>query len=145
MAADNKNLQHKKRAFLVAYSECGNISQAAKLAGIDRTNHYQWLDNDPDYPELFKAADEAAGDKLEQEARRRAVEGTNKPIFYKGEVCGTVTEYSDILLMFLLKGVRPDKFAERIKQDVNVKTDLAEQLRAARERAKNAEKTNTDQ
>jgi hypothetical protein len=147
MADDNPNAKqhHKKqRAFLAAYAECGNITKAAEIAEINRASHYDWMNDDPDYPELFKAADEAAGDKLEQEARRRAVEGTKKPVFYKGAVCGTVTEYSDLLLMFLLKGVRPDKFAERIKQDVNVKTDLAEQLRAARERAKNAEKANTD-
>lgn len=144
MAADNKTLQQKKRAFLAAFSECGNITRAAELAEISRQAHYEWLKDDPDYPALFAAADEQAGDRLEQEARRRAVEGTNKPVFYKGGVCGTVTEYSDNLLMFLLKGVRPDKFAERIKQDVNVKTDLAEQMRAARERARHAKETSTD-
>ncbi|HHV36167.1 MAG TPA: hypothetical protein GXX59_11475, partial [Syntrophomonadaceae bacterium] len=39
------NIRHgKKRAFLVAYSEVGNISQAAELAGVDRSTIYVWKD-----------------------------------------------------------------------------------------------------
>ena len=43
-------------------------------------------------------------DALEAEARRRAVEGVRKPVFYQGVICGWVGEYSDTLLIFLLKG-----------------------------------------
>lgn len=57
-------------------------------------------------------AQEEATDGLEAEARRRAVTGTLKPIFYKGEEVAQVREYSDTLLVVLLKGNRPDKFRE---------------------------------
>jgi hypothetical protein len=55
---------------------------------------------------------EQAADLLEAEARRRAVEGVTKPIMYKDKVATTVQEYSDTLLIFLLKGTRPQKYRE---------------------------------
>lgn len=109
----------KKAAFLAAYAECGNISRAAEIAKIERRNHYRWLENDPEYPALFKEAEQQACDRLEQEARRRAVEGTLKPVFHKGEQCGVIREYSDTLLIFLLKGALPDKYADRAKTELS--------------------------
>ncbi len=113
-----KTLQQKKKAFLTAFSECGNISQAAELAGIDRKNHYNWLKDDPDYPDQFYDADQKACDKLEQEARRRAIYGTSEPVFHKGEQCGVVQKYSDTLLIFLMKGANPEKYRENIRQEI---------------------------
>lgn len=109
-----KSIHAKKEAFLAAYSEVGTITRAAEIAGIDRMQHYYWMDHDPEYPERFRQAEQKAADRLEQEARRRAVEGTEKPVFYKGKQCGVVREYSDTLLIFLLKGALPDKYKERV-------------------------------
>ncbi len=54
-------------------------------------------------------------DILEAEAFRRAVEGVEKPVgWYKGEPGGYVREYSDVLLMFQLKALRPEKCRERV-------------------------------
>jgi hypothetical protein len=47
---------------------------------------------------------------LEDEAVRRAYEGWLKPVFYQGRQCGAVRRYSDKLLMFLLKGWRPERY-----------------------------------
>lgn len=44
------------------------------------------------------------------EAFRRAVEGIGEDRFFKGDVVGRVTRYSDRLLMFLLKARRPERF-----------------------------------
>jgi hypothetical protein len=84
----------KKRAFLAAYSICGSLTQAAKRAKIERRIHYHWL-RDPDYAEAFAEAREQAGDALEDEAMRRAHAG------------------SDTLVIFLLKGFRPERYRER--------------------------------
>lgn len=108
-----KIIHPKKRAFLAAYAECGNVTQAAEIAGIERSRHYQWKCEDPDYAEAFAAAEEQAADRLEQEARRRAVEGVEKPVFQGGKQVGVVREYSDTLLIFLLKGALPEKYKER--------------------------------
>jgi hypothetical protein len=106
----------KKRAFLAAYAELGNITKAAIAAEVSRQIHYDWL-LDPVYAEVFAEAEGAAADLLEAEARRRAVNGTTKPVFYQGERCGGIQEYSDTLLMFLLKGSRPDKFRDNAQID----------------------------
>lgn len=104
----------RQTAFLAAYAKTGNITVAANKAGINRGTHYEWVESDPDYAERFQDAGEEAADYLEAEARRRAVVGVEEPVgWYKGEPGGTVRKYSDTLLIFLLKGLRPEKFRER--------------------------------
>ena len=105
--------QAKKRAFLDAYAETGTIKRAAEIAGIERKSHYLWLEKDPEYVEEFKSAREQAGDSLEQEARRRAIEGVPEPVWYRGQIVGEIQKYSDTLLIFLLKGAKPEKYAEK--------------------------------
>ena len=51
----------------------------------------------------------------EDELYRRSVEGFDKPVFHKGEICGSIREYSDTLLTLLLKANDPDKYADRQK------------------------------
>lgn len=125
--------KHQK-AFLAAYAECGNITLAAKMAKIDRTQHYRWL-ADPDYASQFQDAEEQAVEMLEKEARRRAIEGLRKKKFDKNgqPVIDPETgeqyvehEYSDSLLIFLLKGARPEKYRDRheIRANVNVTAKL---------------------
>jgi hypothetical protein len=104
-------------AFLHHLSAQGNVSCASKAARISRKTVYARRDTDP----LFKAAwDDALNegcDHLEEEARRRAVEGTKKPIFYRGQVVGQIREYSDVLLIFLLKAHRPGKYREPTRNE----------------------------
>lgn len=119
-----QQIKNRKNSFLAAFSECGNITKAAEIAGLDRSRHYDWLKNDPEYAERFKDAEEQATERLESEARRRAVQGVEKPVFYQGQVCGTVTEYSDTLLMFLLKGIRPEKYKDRVSNEVAVASPI---------------------
>ncbi len=112
------NIQHpKKRAYLIAYVETGNKTQAAKLAGIERTTPYtpQWK-QDEAFQERLRQAKEAAADLIESEIYRRAVEGVDKPAgWYKGVAGGVVREFSDVLAMFLLKGLRPETYRERVE------------------------------
>ena len=128
------SIRHKRKAgFLSAFSECGNVTLACKMAGIGRKTHYRWLEADHRYAEAFREAEQAATDYLEAEAWRRAVEGVEKPAgWYKGKAGGSVREYSDTLLIFLLKGLRPDKYRERYQVTHNVVTwdDIVHQLEA---------------
>lgn len=104
----------RQEAFLQAFRDTGNISVAAKLAGVDRKEHYRWLEAGGEYPKLFEDATDTAADGLEAEARRRAVEGIEEPVgWFKGEPGGYVKRYSDTLLIFLLKGAKPEKYRER--------------------------------
>ncbi len=104
-----------KRAFLAAFRETGNVRLACEVAKVGRSSHYRWLEEEPAYREAFDQAKLQAADVLEQEAHRRAVEGVEEPVgWYKGEAGGTVRRYSDTLLIFLLKGVLPDRYRERV-------------------------------
>ena len=78
----------KKGAFLAAFVTCGTVSQAADLAGISRSSHYNWLNDrsvDGDkYRAAFLEAERDFKDRLQEEAYRRAIEGTRKLVTYKG-------------------------------------------------------------
>ncbi len=104
----------KQRAFLAAFRETGNVRLACEIANVGRSSHYRWLEEHPAYRETFDLAKLQAADILEQEAYRRAVEGIEEPIgWYRGVAGGTVRRYSDVLLMFLLKGLLPERYRER--------------------------------
>ena len=108
--------QVKKAAFLEAYTESGNLSKAAEVVGINRASHYDWMRDDPQYPEAFAAAREQAIEIMEAELHRRAVEGVEEPVgWYQGEPGGTVRRYSDVLLMFLLKALKPSTYREKVE------------------------------
>lgn len=57
---------------------------------------------------------------LEDEARRRAVDGVDEPVFQGGELVGHVRRYSDRLLEFLLRGRRPTVYREGASVDVHL-------------------------
>ena len=116
----------KKAAFLEALRHTGNITKAAEVANCSRTNHYNWLkaDTSGEYEMAYRDAIEHAVDELETEARRRAIEGDEEPIFDKtGREIGSRVRRSDVLLIFLLKGARPDKYRDTIVFDPKKLTD----------------------
>src|SRR5215467_2101729 len=88
-------LSVKQTAFLAGYAQTGIITKAAEIAGIHRNNHRLWLKEDAEYAAAFQESHQESCDNIEAEMRRRAIEGVQKPVFYKGEVCGYITEYSD--------------------------------------------------
>jgi hypothetical protein len=114
----------KQAAFLSAlvfYS--GQHGKAAKAAKIARQQHYQWLYTDEHYRSLHDRAMAQVTQVLEDEAIRRAKEGTKKIVYYMGEECGRETVYSDGLLMMLLKGANPEKYSE--KREVKAQVDVS--------------------
>jgi len=104
-----KKIRHlKKRQFLAAFSQSGRITAACAEVKIHYSTHYVWLQRDKNYAQAFELAKEIAGDIWESEIYRRAFEGVEKPLFFKGRLTGdTVNERSDLLAMFALKGLRP--------------------------------------
>ncbi len=122
----------RQNKFLAAFAETGTIAAAAKAARIPRRRHHTWLERDEDYVERFVEAQEIAGEKLEEEARRRAVEGWTEPVFYEGIKVGDKPKYSDRLLETLLKGNLPEKYRERYEnvgepeKHINYNVDLTQ-------------------
>lgn len=114
MAALADGFTPERRAvFLEDFAKKGNVTAAAKLAGVSRPTVYEWASVDKKFRKLFRDAREQAADALEAEARRRAVDGYDKPIFQMGQEVGVVREYSDGLLQLLLKAAKPRRYRER--------------------------------
>lgn len=103
-------------AFLAHLAECGILTDAAAAAGVDRSTVFRRRQTDKEFAQAVDEAIDMAADKLEREARRRAIEGTEEPVYQGGLLVGTKTVYSDSLLALLLKGRRKKVFAERIEQ-----------------------------
>ncbi|SFW16265.1 hypothetical protein [Chitinophaga sancti] len=106
---------------LAAYEACGNITEACKKSKIARRTFYNWLDESkPDnkyFIDGFKAVSKMAIGVLEDEANRRAVKGVKKGIYYKGKRVAWVQEYSDTLLIVLLKAHAPEKYKDRTSNE----------------------------
>jgi hypothetical protein len=84
-------------AFVVALAKFGTVTHAAEAAGIDRPSAYRHRKENEAFARRWEEAIEAYGDMLVNEARKRAV------------------ARSDNLLMFLIKGERPEKYRENLK------------------------------
>lgn len=123
-------------AFLAALEETGNILASARAAKVSEAAVYRVRNERPEFEEKVKEAKQMALVKLEEEARRRAVKGTKEDVFYQGVKCGEKFNYSDTLLIFLMKAADPEKYRERYSAEISGKleVDLAETLNKARNR-----------
>lgn len=104
-----------KTVFIEKLKSIPNVSSAAKAAGINRTYAYKLKSEDADFSAAWDEAIESSTDDAEAEAYRRAVKGTVKPVFHMGKKVGGIREYSDTLLIFLLKAHRPEKFRDKLQ------------------------------
>jgi len=104
-------LHPKKRAVLAAYAKSGRLVYSCKQAKTDAFMHYYWMKTDPAYVTAFADAQELVANLLEEEAIRRATKGPRP---------------SDTLLIFLMKGARPEKYRDNvhIKQEVSGEVTL---------------------
>lgn len=107
----------QQETFLKTLANSGNVSFAAKETGIDRNDVYIWRLQSKEFAEAFLIAEQRGIDAMEDEVHRRAFRGIDKPIFHQGVGVATVTEYSDSLAMFILKGKRPGVYADLNKTE----------------------------
>lgn len=140
-----QNPTHKKpprwvKGFLTALRESGIVRAACEAARIDRSTVYDYRATDEVFAKDWDRALDEAADLLEEEARRRAFQGIQRLKFHNGTLIkvpvpaadGTPLldtngdpvlvpyiehEYSDTLMIFLLKGTRPEKYRETVKQE----------------------------
>ena len=106
----------KKRAFLTAFAVLGTKVLAMRAVGLSNAVVYtkQWAEDRPFQAALSRARTMAA-DVFEHEAFRRGVQGVEEPGGgYMGQPGWIVRKYSDILLIFTLKGLLPERYRERV-------------------------------
>ena len=109
-----QDVKHEKmRKFLMYFANTGAIGRSAQAAGMAKCSHQQWLSiNFRGYNKLFEQAQALYKDRLVAEATRRAVDGVDKPIYFKGKEIGTEKKYSDYLLGLALKA-NVEEYRER--------------------------------
>jgi hypothetical protein len=125
-------------AFLAAIRDGLHVREAAATANVDGTMPYHRRDEDEAFRAAWEQASKIGTKALEAEAGRRSYHGTTRAVYYMGEECGRIREYSDTLLMFLLRARKPKKYRDRGKLEltgkddgpVEVKHDAAEVLKA---------------
>lgn len=108
----NRQSFYKKRFLINFVKYLGSVGEAARATGIHRRTVYTWREG-KEFQAHFEEAQADVLEIFEKEADRRAMSGVAKPVFYKGEECGAIQEYSDTLLIFRMKALAPEKYRER--------------------------------
>lgn len=120
------------RAALTEMAATGSEVAAMKAGSFGRGVLNILLDRNPPFVKRWNEAKVASVDALEQEARRRAIEGVERHKFHKGQpIMRTIVlpdgktakvhyverEYSDRMLEVLLKANMPEKYKDRTAVD----------------------------
>jgi hypothetical protein len=96
----------KRKIFLKTLAATGSVTSAIRATCLHRSTIYEARQTNEDFKLAWDDALETATDALEFEARRRAVEGCDEPVYHQGQQVGVVRKYSDRLLELLLRGNR---------------------------------------
>lgn len=110
-----KNTPGHRKKFLEGLAAGMTPAVSCAAADLGYRTVWDWKRDDPAFAQEWEMAVEHGVDLLEQEARRRAFEGVDRPVYQGGDKVGTVREYSDTLMTVLLKGRRKKVFSERIE------------------------------
>lgn len=119
--------------FIDALRDGKSVTAAAAFAGVGRTTVYEHRESNEVFRKFWDDAIESGTDRLEDEALRRALEGTDEPVYQGGVNVGSIRKYSDTLTIFLLKARRPEKFRDNvdIKHSGRVQLDFTDIVKRA--------------
>lgn len=125
LAAEVPNVRNvlssrRKKAFLIALSQTGNVGMACAAAGWTRGAAYSIRKADEDFRDQWEFALESAVDVMHAAAFQRAVHGVQENVWHKDKdgavLIDTVTKYDSSMLMFLMKAHDRAKYGD--KQDI---------------------------
>lgn len=106
--------EEKQRRFIEALADTGQVSLAAKIVGLTREGAYalRRSAHGAAFARAWDAARHHAGSMLEDIAFERAIEGREENVFNEyGEVIATKRIVNDRLLQFLLRHLKPERYA----------------------------------
>lgn len=106
--AEIPDKKSKDTLFLDLLSEGVSVCDACDRADIPRRSVYNRRRTDPAFREQWDEALEMAVDFLEAEADRRGRDGWGEDVYYRGQVVGKRQRYSDRMLIFRLKALKPE-------------------------------------
>ncbi len=103
-SAAQKQQNGKKERYLEALAAVGTLSGACRVAGISPHTVYAWEADDPAFVDRQAEARTRVADRLEEMALSRAL--------------NVKDPHGHLMIIFMLKALRPDKYRERIKVDL---------------------------
>lgn len=116
----------KEIAFLAALAATCSVTRACEAAGIGRQTAYDWRASDPAFAARWEEAKAIGAEALEDEAVRRGREGWEEPVFHLGVATDTIRKYDSTLLIFLLKGAKPEKYRDNAKVELSGHLSMSE-------------------
>lgn len=123
----------RQEAFLAEFAHCGAVNVSASVAGHSVASYEFWVSQDTyGFQKRYDLAQACYLENCVIEIDRRAFEGINKPIYYKGKLIDTIKDYSDNLAMFRVKKLDP---SYRDSHDI-VLVDIPDEVMAALRSAK---------
>jgi hypothetical protein len=87
-----------------------SVRQACRASGLGRVEMAALRTRIPKFDQAYHDVFEDVTDKLEEAGIKRAVEGVKEDVYYQGEKCGDRTNYSDSILLAMLKSRRPEVY-----------------------------------
>lgn len=103
----------RRKAFLQAFKVNGNVSEAARVAGIRRETVYRWLDSNAEFKAAFDEAEQEAVDQVERVAHELATGVHAKPVVSAGKLVTHEPIYSERMIELILKARRPDRYKDK--------------------------------
>lgn len=121
-----------KARFIATVVATDNLSAALRAVNISRTTLSRHLQEDPDFAAALAEARDEAADELEGIVRRRAMEGTTKRLWHKGEPVmdpqtgeqAVEVEYNVARELALLKAAKPHKYRDRADLHVSGEVEV---------------------
>jgi len=99
-------------AFFHHLGRTGSVTVAANRAQLRRSALYQRRQDDDAFAERWARALDLGVERLQDNAMNRAMNGTEKPVWRNGQKVGSVRQFDNRLLQFLLKAHRPDLYGD---------------------------------
>lgn len=113
-------MQKRKRKFLSALAESGQVTKAAAAAGLkDSSQAYRWRQTDEEFREAWMRLEDDVAQVITDKLVERVVEGTEEPVFYKGEIVGRVRRFDNATGVALVKAMR-HRFRDSGGSGINV-------------------------
>jgi len=129
MQPDEQSLTPERlEVFLAELRKHGVVARAARAASPHAKGScvgpfFGERERNPPFRQSWDEALLEAAGNAEHELYRRAQEGTDKPVFQRGQLVGHVREYSDRLLAQRVRALDP-RYRETTKVDVNAHATL---------------------
>lgn len=107
-----------------------SVTAAINSVGRSRRDIFDLRKKDKDFAARWDSAIDSVKDDLEASALKRAIDGYEEPVFYKGKICGYKRVHCNALTIFMLQALKPEIYQQTNSGAASIE-DLASSLREA--------------